>query len=34
VKKEAMNLKECNQGGAYGRLWKEQREGRNVVIKL
>jgi hypothetical protein len=31
VKKEAMNLNE-SKVGAYGRLWREEREGRNAII--
>jgi hypothetical protein len=28
-----MNLKDSNEGG-YGKVWKEEREGRNDVILL
>ena len=25
---------EREKGGIYGRVWREEREGRNVIIKL
>jgi hypothetical protein len=31
VERKAMNLKENR--GTYGRVWREEREERNVVIK-
>ena len=28
---EAVSLKESGEGGAYGRIWREEGEGRNVI---
>ena len=35
MRKEAMDLKEENgEGYIHGRVWRKEREGKNVVIKL
>lgn len=34
IKKQSVNLNKSNKGRIYGRFWRKEREGRNVIELL